>query len=165
MQFVDLLLAHRGYIPRAKILCFDPGETTGAALFAEGRLMWKDQIRTKELPNCLQDIKGLLKTFEPHLIVYEDYRVYSWKAKTHSWASLHTPKLIGGIDTLSFLSLTPTIKRMAVEAKTFCTDDKLKQWGMYQTSLRHANDAIRHGCYTLLFSKHPVLEKDFNPTT
>lgn len=43
------------------------------------------------------------------------------------------------------------IKQMAVTAKNFCTDDKLKQWGFWQAGQKHARDSIRHGCYFLLF--------------
>ena len=165
MTFQELVLRHRGYIPELCMLCLDPGETTGAAVFQQGKIIWRDQLITKDVPQGIRSIQEKMVTFNPHLIVYEDYRVYGWKVKQHSWAALHTPKLIGGIDALAFLSLTPTIKRMAVAAKTFCTDDKLKEWGFYSPANRHSNDAVRHGCYTLLFDKHPTLQADYAPPT
>jgi hypothetical protein len=43
--------------------------------------------------------------------------------------------------------------QMATTAKTFVTDEKLKQWGFWQEGMRHSRDAIRHGLYFLLFYK------------
>jgi hypothetical protein len=39
----------------------------------------------------------------------------------------------------------------AQQAKGFSKDDKLRAWGLYQVGKRHANDAIRHATYWLLF--------------
>ena len=47
----------------------------------------------------------------------------------------------------------PTHKQMASTAKTFATDKKLREWGFWERGMRHARDAIRHGCYFLLFYK------------
>ena len=93
----------------------------------------------------------------------EDYKIYAWKTDTHTWATLHTPQLLGVIRTIAVLQGIPLETRMAVEAKTFCDNDKLEMWGLYKPGMRHARDAIRHGCFSLLFSKNVLFIKP-NPT-
>jgi hypothetical protein len=85
-------------------------------------------------------------------VVMEDYKVYSWKTKDHAFAGLHTPRLIGALELVCFDLGIPLYKQMAVQAKGFCTDDKLQAWGLWQEGMRHARDAIRHALYYLLFT-------------
>ena len=86
-------------------------------------------------------------------MVCENYRVYGWLVQQHSWAELHTPKLIGAIACLAYISNTPIHYQMASEGKGWVTDTKLKEWNMYNAGQKHARDAIRHACYYLLFGK------------
>lgn len=139
-----------GWEPPELMLCLDPGETTGWALFEGLCPIRAGQIACKENP-C----QAVMDTFEyiPALLVYEDYRVYSWKANDHSWKELFTPKLIGMIQLMAYQNGIPTVAQMANIAKQFVTDDKLKAWGAYNLGGRHARDALRHGFYWLLFGK------------
>jgi hypothetical protein len=152
---------HLGSSPLS-LLVFDPGETTGFAHFRQGELSNGGQLATKTI---LEGAPLLLDTIcmtMPTRVVMEDYRVYSWKSKQHEWEKLHTPQVIGAVRGLlacphlySKMAIIPVIMQMAVTAKQFCTDEKLKQWGFYIKGQPHARDAIRHGCYYLLFgSKH-----------
>jgi len=159
VEFKELLLRQRKWIPNARVLAFDPGETTGMAFFVNGELTAHDQLRTKDLDASVEIIQNHFNLLQPDYIVMEDYKIYAWKKDEHTWATLHTPQLLGVIRTLAVLSEIPLEKRMAVEAKTFCDNDKLEMWGMYKPGMRHARDAIRHGCFSLLFSKHPMFTK------
>jgi len=70
-----------------------------------------------------------------------------------------TTRVIGCIETLCIVNgIHDITKQPAHIAKSFCTDKKLKDWGFYQKAHRHANDAIRHGAYYLLFG--PIKRKD-----
>lgn len=157
-NFLELVQKHRGYIPQVRLLCLDPGETTGVAVFDKGQLLGYRQAATGDLTMGTEAMNELILLERPQLIVMEDYKVYGWKVKQHSWASLHTPQLLGTITTLALLAGIPIERRMAQEPKTFCTDTKLEEWGLYKPGMRHARDAIRHGCYAYLFSKHPLFE-------
>lgn len=95
---------------------------------------------------------GLFQQIKPTHVVCEDYRVYAEKAGAHIGKSLFTPKLIGKIDLLCNVDNIPVTYQMAATAKVFCTNDKLKEWGFYQESMRHSRDAIRHACYYILFN-------------
>jgi hypothetical protein len=156
VPFNELLDRLRGTktIPE-RLLCLDPGKTTGWCLFEHGRL-----TKTGHVENCFDDTNidtaGLYQLFEelnPDFILYEDYKVYAHKLERHVFNPVFTLRLIGAIESYAQIKKIPSHKQMAVTAKNFVTDEKLKQWGLWQTGMRHARDAIRHGCYFLLFYK------------
>lgn len=156
LSFSDLLQRIRGSatIPH-KLLCLDPGKTTGWCLFEDGVLTKWGQIE-----DCFDDknvdatkLYDLFADIQPDFIVYEDYKVYSHKLDRHSFNPVFTVRLIGVIETYCQIEGVKSHKQMATTAKNFCTDDKLKQWGFWQSGMRHSRDAIRHGCYFLLFYK------------
>ena len=157
--------ARPDYQPPKVVLALDPGETTGVAVFYKGCLVHTDQLDThhvvpqgvrlldKLIDNTYEELthKGP-KMLSADVVVYENYRVYNWKAQQHSWDTLHTPRLIGAIQTLCHLKQIPTYTQMAQQPKNFCTDKKLIEWHYYERGQKHARDAIRHGCYYMLFN-------------
>lgn len=156
LSFNDLLERIRGdkRIPQ-RLLCLDPGKTTGWCLFEQGKL-----TRWGQVDKCYDDsnidtmgLINLLNEVKPDFVLYEDYRVYSNKLDRHSFSPVMTVRLLGAIETYCQMNSIRTHKQMAVTAKNFCTDIKLEQWGFWQSGMRHARDAIRHGCYFLLFYK------------
>lgn len=156
VSFIELMERLRGSakIPQ-RLICLDPGKTTGWCLFENGRL-----TQTGQLPDCFDDknidttgLFQLFKDINPDFILYEDYKVYGHKLERHTFNPVFTLRLIGAIESYAQINNIPTHKQMAVTAKNFVTDDKLKQWGFWQSGMRHSRDAIRHGCYFLLFYK------------
>ena len=156
LGFNDLFIRLRGdcKVPQ-KLLCLDPGKTTGWCTFVDGKL-----ANTGHVENCYDDnnidASTLLNLFEqekPDFVLYEDYRVYAHKLERHTFNPIFTLRLIGVIETYVQMQGIPSHKQMAVTAKNFVTDEKLKSWGFWQTGMKHARDAIRHGCYFLLFYK------------
>ena len=134
-----------------KLLAFDPGETIGWAYF-EFATPTKITQSTKFDDFRLASIglETIIREHKPDVVVIEDYRIYEQKAKAHSWGKLFTVKVIAAIETLCAQREIPVVLQMA-SAKQFCSDEKLKAWGFYQSGKPHANDAVRHGCYYLLF--------------
>ena len=143
---------HKGvYSPPHKLVAFDPGHITGVSIFIDGQLEECEQLDTHPMSKGIDTLNEFI-TEDIDLIVFEDYRVYSWKADDHINASLHTPQLIGVIKCLAQLKDIKTHSQMAQQAKGFCTDDRLKEWLYYMPGLKHGRDAIRHACYYLLFN-------------
>ncbi len=138
--------------PPDVVVALDPGETTGVAVFKEGRLVTVDQIAQREFDLAVRELVSLFDLTQPSMVIIEDYKVYSHKAGAHKWSALHTPRLIGAIQTLCVLYEVGYHMQMA-SAKRFCTDERLKDWRMYQVGNPHATDAVRHGVYYLLFGK------------
>lgn len=136
-------------VPRT-LLCFDPGGTTGSAIFFNGFLDSALEFHgdlTEQVKVLWQFMEGL----KPDQIVCEDYRVYSHKLQQHNYSELFTPKLVGAIHAMATILEIPVVYQMAATAKGFCKDEKLEAWGMYRKGSRHCRDAIRHGCHYLLF--------------
>lgn len=138
-----------------RLLSLDPGETTGCCLFCadqdEAILAYANQIKTWPLEVGVLNLAKLIEELKPAKIVFESYQVYEWKADDHSWSQIPTVQIIGCIKTLCIQLNIPYTTQTAQVAKGFCSDAKLKEWGFYQIGLKHARDAIRHGCYYLLF--------------
>jgi hypothetical protein len=138
-----------------KLLALDPGQTTGWAYFEGTSLKLFGQLQTGEInPNTLKNIRNLVTVACPaEVCVFEDYRVYGWRAKQHAFSELHTTQLIGLIQTELMSNGIEYHKQMAVVAKSFATDDRLKEWGFWEATAgqKHARDAIRHGCHFITF--------------
>lgn len=163
---VKLLLTTHLKDLNLRVIGIDPGETTGICCFRGGSLIDAQQLDTSdpvigptEVEQYIRDIISLTDKLPLH-IVMEDYKVYSWKADDHSWASLHTPRLIGAIEYICGAVLkVPITKQMAQVAKGFCTDEKLKAWNLWVPGKRHARDAIRHAIYYMLFEVAKIQQR------
>ncbi len=159
MDFIELV--ERVHKARTKVpyvmnsntlLCFDPGHTTGYAVFHGLELVQADEIVTKPIEDAARNVNVLLHDHTPDIVVMESYRVYKWRAKHHAGSELLTARVIGCIETLCAIHGVPhIIKQPAHIAKGFCTNARLKEWGFYKVGQKHACDAIRHGCHFLLF--------------
>ncbi len=149
-----------GRVNNEYILAFDPGHTTGWALFNDRQIRDHGQINTEDIGDATRNVSALFMLWpEVKTVVIEDYRVYKWRAKHHVGSPMLTTRVIGCIETLCVQQqITNIIKQPAHIAKSFCTDKKLKDWGFYEKGQKHANDAIRHGAYYLLFG--PIKHKD-----
>ena len=139
------------------IIGIDPGETTGFAYYLPWvpEVIHLTQIETKEVVQGAKAIMAAMPNlvYRPAHTVVEDYKVYGWKADSHSWAGLHTPQLIGAVRFALSQSDMPVGFQMAVEAKRFATDDMLTRWGMYERGMKHARDAQRHIINWMFFGK------------
>ena len=140
------------------LLSIDPGETVGWSYWEYDRAKYCGQLELG--PHRVGwgvTLHKLLGRFRPSVIVIERFSLYAWKAKSQSWSEMYTSRVIGAVEIWAQLQSPPikVVFQGAGVAKPFCTNDKLRQWGLLQTvtQLRHANDALRHACYYLLFSK------------
>ena len=137
------------------LLSIDPGETCGWSYFKDYELSEVGEIKIDTQDNTMLDGSPLWRLFETHspaLVIVEGYRIYPHMTKQHTWNALYTPKLIGYIEAIcQHYGIKYTIQ--LASSKQFCTNEKLKQWELYYAGRKHANDAIRHACYYLLFNK------------
>ena len=159
MDFGTLAQKHNNdraqLLENTPILAIDPGHTTGWAVFVGTDLAASGEAETSDIAGVQANITPLFEEFDPQYIVMEDYRIYRWRAKQHAGSTVPTIQVIGAIEliTYQFHIANEVVKQPAHVAKQFCTDSKLKEWGFYITGQRHARDAIRHGCYFILFGK------------
>jgi hypothetical protein len=163
MKFQELA-QQMGVDPNQRVLAFDPGHTTGYAYFEGDKLEECGEIDTSNMQSAVKEIDLIIGAHSPEVIVMEDYRIYKWRAKHHAGSEVLTIQVIGAIQTIAIQeSIYDIIKQPAHTAKGFCTDGKLREWGFYQTGNKHANDAVRHGTYYILFG--PIQKKDKDRST
>lgn len=131
------------------LLALDPGETCGWSFWRDGELVEVGQFKVEDHYSLYTFI------FEkaPDRIVAENYRVYDSRRDQHVGSEVVTIQYLGVIKMAAQMHGIPLVLQMAWQAKTFQTDTKLKEWGLYQTAAKHANDSIRHACYYYLFHK------------
>lgn len=152
VQRVRKISELKNWLPPNRMLSIDPGETIGIAYFESGALKQAYQENMKLL--TARSLEAILERHNPHLIILEDYKIRANKSEAHINSSLFTVRLIGQIENQIELREISLQKQLPAQAKGFCTDRKLKAWNMYQEHCKHANDAVRHGCYFLLFGKY-----------
>lgn len=156
-DFKVLADSYRGFAGR--IIGLDPGETTGYAVLDSFTLMKTGQLDTKDVPRAYDSLSDLFDQWvvpPTTRVAAEDYRIYSWKAQSHSWSEVHTIKVVGIIQLLAHAFNIPHELRTAQIAKAFITDSKLRDWGFYREGEKHARDAIRHAAYDCLFGEYGV---------
>lgn len=135
------------------ILTLDPGETTGWSLWEEGQLVEAGQEATGQNPALMVEfIRAVDDQHALSTVVYEEYRIRPNKASQHIGSEVITIQHIGAIKVATDMMDITAVKQTAGMAKGFATDQKLKRWGLFQTGQKHANDAVRHGVYYILFA-------------
>lgn len=137
---------------RERLLCLDPGITTGWALFDGLDLVDGGQWSTEYPADLANAIAALHSEAHLHRLLFEEYRIRGNKFKEHVGSEVPTIQNIGAIKVVADELGIPWAKQSAGMAKGFATDVKLRRWGLYQPNQRHFVDAIRHGCYWLLFT-------------
>ncbi len=138
------------------IIGLDPGHCSGFCVMQDGELIEVGQLHTPDIESSLKPLDTMFQKYIGKGEVRcacEDYRIYGSRSRQHAWSSLHTPRLIGMVETLCMQYDIQLVKQPAYIAKAFVTNDKLKAWNLYQVGMRHACDALRHTCYYLLFGK------------
>lgn len=127
------------------LLALDPGETTGVSIWDPlHRSIYIFQLVTPEIVEGYNLVERLLQLTHFDHLRCEDYRVYGHMTEQHSFASLHTAQFIGAIRVAASRAVVPLSVCLAMHAKTFWTDEKLKMCGLYNKGLKHGRDAQRH---------------------
>lgn len=127
------------------VVALDPGETTGLAVWdPDNKRILLAQIETKNIPEGFVRLHAIIDMVGVEHVRFEDYRVYGHMTEQHAWASLHTAQLIGAIKVACHLAKVRNSECLAMHAKTWWTDQKLKMCGLYNPGMKHARDAERH---------------------
>ena len=168
MKYGDVLnTVYKGDLSKVpcRLLCLDPGETTGWALFIDGHLNSWGQIETVDMQHqpAWEPLEELFMDLIPTCVVCENYRVYAHKLERHSNSEVVTLRLIGGIDYMCRMWTNMDLERrpipihyqMAAQHKGFVTDDRLRDWGFWRSGMKHSRDAIRVGLYFLVVTNRP----------
>jgi hypothetical protein len=157
VELHDLIVKVKKHNFQGKLLWFDPGETTGWALFRRNPehtfLEAQGQLETWPIEACVRNFTDLIQSSQPTRVGYESYHIYQWRLKEHTFAEVPTLQIIGCLRTLCIQKMMPYDSQTAQTGKGFSTDDKLKKWGIFHPNMKHARDAVRHATHYLIFGK------------
>ena len=123
-----------------RIMSFDPGGTTGVAV-------WGDEYCGTWETRGLRPIYADLSGYKPDQVVIESF-TYQRRDKV----DLTPVEVIGVIKLWCEIHEIPYKVQSPATGKSFWTDKKLKQIGMYEASKGHAMDALRHLLYYFSFT-------------
>lgn len=124
------------------IVTFDPGRTTGVAIYNGDAPPYEEKLLVYEAPAdhalFFQDLENL----NPHEIVYERFQ-YQRRPNV----DLYPVEVIGVIKLYADQYGTVLKEQTPAQAKNLWTDSKLKHLGLWEPSRPHAMDALRHLLY------------------
>lgn len=138
-----------------RLLCIDPGKTTGWAIFNYGAYENAGHVPMADTDNLAVFLAKFVNKAEPTHVVIEDYRVQGGKEKAHIGKALFTPLLIGRFHQYLDMNEIPFTMQTSSQAKAFARNKMMLEMGLKLGGglSRHAVDAIRHGVYYLLAAK------------
>lgn len=145
---------------KIKILSFDPGVTTGYAIFE-----FPNDLETIPLDGTSQkflceggelkkynEFRKIFKKDRIDLVVIESFKLYPHKAKAKTLSNFPTVEIIGVIKFLSFINNIPLIEQGA-NTKKFYDNKKLRMCGLFERGQSpHLRDAYRHALYAFDFN-------------
>lgn len=142
------------------VTAWDPGDTTGYAVWVDDTLVDMGQVSMEDIPQKWQEIKG--KFGVPTHVVVEDYRLFKHRAVQQAGSQMKAPQGIGSLRTLASLEkaefkLQPASNKVAAKKQFRVTIPS-------DHSQSHQWDAYLHGASYMLMQgwiKTPLmLEKE-----
>lgn len=140
------------YPPPDHLIAFDPGKTTGVAYFVNGQVKAQHQIKLDDLDEFLEDkYERIFRNADPGVVIYENFKLFSWRAKQQSGSAMEASQAIGMIK--SFARRT--------RASIFDQSPQIKPIGYKWAGLTapknhsksHEVDAYVHGVYWMVHGR------------
>ncbi len=132
-----------------KILCLDPGESTGWVLGTEEQAIRGGTCKRNHL-----EVAQLIKDERPDIIVLERFNLYPGMAKSLAWNSFYPCEVIGVIKYLA-MELDIQIVEQAPSVKKYAGDiQKYGDWHFVKERCsrvtEHTKDAYQHYRYFMI---------------
>lgn len=141
-----------------RILAFDPGGTTGWAVFTDGPDRWTGGEIDPEKKGHHVDLFDFIQVTRPQAIVCENFLFGVPSVQGPGGEKVHMPKVelisreyIGIIKLYCEAHHIPLrMQSPSIMATTWVKDEALRRAGLYTSGARHRNDATRHLLYYLV---------------
>ena len=132
-----------------KILCLDPGESTGWVLGTE-----EGAIRGGTCKRNHLEVAQLLIDEHPDIIVLERFNLYPGMAKSLAWNSFYPCEVIGVIKYMAMTADVPIVEQ-APSVKKYAGDiQKYSDWHFIKERCsgvtEHTKDAYQHYRYFMI---------------
>ena len=139
-----------------KILCLDPGESTGWVLGTEEKALRGGTCKRNHV-----EVAQLIRDESPDIIVFERFNLYPGMAKSLAWNSFYPCEVIGVIRYLAMsmdlpiVEQAPSIKKYAGEIRGRADWEFIKDRCSGVTE--HTKDAYQHYRYFQLHGIKRIL--------
>lgn len=135
--------------PPDHMIVFDPGKVTGVAYFNRGEIQKLHDVELDDLDEFLElNYELLFMAADPGVVLYENFKLFSWKAKQQSGSVMEASQAIGMIKSFArrtksmIYDQSPQVKPIAYK------------WAGIQVPKNHKNshrtDAFVHGEYWMV---------------
>lgn len=134
------------------IVGFDPGLTTGVAIYDENK---HDFIELKQIPiDKSYQVIDTIVTIQPSVVVVEKFVLYPWRAKMQGWSDLPAVQIIGVIKTVCD-HLNIPLKFQYANQRKFVPQAVVDKTSMRELGKKqeHARDAALHVLYYVMTHK------------
>lgn len=129
-------------------IAVDPGKTCGWSL-------WKGKKVLKTGQSNSLTLFRLIEETDVKFVVYERFILRASAAKAMIGNEFGTVQTIGVLKYICKQKGIPCIGQTPAQ-RTFFTNDRLKEMGVYEKGKPHAMDSVRHGLYYLAFTKKAI---------
>ena len=132
-----------------KVLCLDPGESTGWVLGTEDKA-----TRGGTCKRDHREVARLIRVEHPDIVVLERFNLYPGMAKSLAWNSFYPCEVIGVIKYVSacldipIVEQAPSVKKYAGEIKGRADWEFIKERCTGVTE--HTKDAYQHYRYFMI---------------
>jgi hypothetical protein len=137
------------------ILALDPGQTVGwASFYSEAPQPYtytSGEVPVKAIWSLMEQATSICNL---DVLIYESFELID-----STFPNLAPVECIGVIKEWAHQYNVKLEHQTAQEAKLFWTDERLKEYGVYNKGKRHGNDAMRHLMYYLHFRMNKPLKK------
>lgn len=133
--------------PPEILVSFDPGKTTGVAVFVDGAVTEFFDVKIEDMPFWFRQLEVDYKD-KPVTIVYENFKLFKWKSQQQSGSTMEASQVIGQIKAAAAFNKwdiydqSPQIKPIAQKWSKAVPPSNHK--------LSHSIDAYNHGYYWLV---------------
>lgn len=141
-----------------KILCLDPGGTTGAVIINYD----DDSYQIAEGWQIKGGLKGFIDFYWDTLsdIKFDSVICESFELREGIYgADLSPTYIIGAVEALNIVGAGDIVYQTPSQ-KPLVSDDRLRRLNAYESGRPHANDARRHGIIYLRNKKHKAILKE-----
>lgn len=150
------ILSEGSLVPAPEVLiAFDPGKVTGVAVFKDGKVEELLQVPLDKFPKFLERLRDDYQS--GHIVyLFENFKLFSWKAKQQSGSSMEASQVIGMIK-MSAAMIGADIEEQSPQVKSVA-----QKWSKIVPPKNHDNshqvDAYNHGFYWLVSNKMRMIE-------
>jgi hypothetical protein len=140
-------------------IALDPGGTTGMVIVRDKHEPWR--IGTKEITGAhYLELHSVLASLHPMTIVCETFENRADEA-----ARIISAEYIGVVKCYQQIAHCKLVMQAPAAAKTFWSNQKLQDYGLWAEGKRHARDAVRHYAYwqTFKVGDKSLLERKATP--